>query len=642
MKNLRLALVLPLILFMMASATAQIRFGPLVGRHIANLDLKEADSLDIDFSSREGWGVGAALEFDLGRHLDVRLEPMYLEKGAEKQTDDPELGSIESTLHLKYAELPALLKLSLNKGGINPYVVGGLTVARLLDAKEEMGDEFVEMGFEKERDVTDEIKGFDFGLTYGAGLSIPFAGWGFFAEGRYSRGLSDINDAPEHLFDVKTKGWQFLGGVVFEIGGGGGAVPAQQKDGEKESSRRTRTRHGKCTLEAEFGLRVLPPRSTGDERDVLFTELLPGIKRMDSNGRLAMKIKDVRVCPYPGTITIVFRRGPAGTDEFVRFTKRVANDGELQAFLKASEAPIMNAPTGMSPDNNRITERLRAEVDYDPETTPDDCKPIRAELTITWYFNASPRNFVFKTEKRLKKRISVPKHRSRVEAGSGIVDETTGFNGKLNKATHTAVFFDVDEPFGCCGIANKHYTIIQFVRHRWNLAGKKGGDDWNLDGPDSQSDMRKATRPYDPTYTTDPAHGRSTADEDNELVHVGPWDGSGGSAVIVDDFPGLFVKDHEVFKDRGGWFEWEFVTLLVCKEAEGSAEHYLASGKVRAKTRFAIRRTYPGGNKPPIVKGRMLKGKPEGKREYYDPCKDLAEVLRKTELLAPFNNPRPH
>jgi hypothetical protein len=441
----------------------------------------------------------------------------------------------------------------------------------------------------------------------------------------------------EDLLEVKTKGWHFFGGVVFEIGGGGGAVPAQRKDKdkEKESSRRTRTRHGKCQLEAEFGLRVMPPRPTGDERDVLFTSLIPGIKRIDSNGHLLMKIKDVRVCPFPGTITIAFKRGPAGTDEFARFTKRVTSDGELQAFLKASAPPRMNAPGGMSPDNNRVTERLRAEVDYDPETTPDDCKPIRAELTITWHFNASPRNFVFRTEKRLKKRISVPRHRSRVDASGEIIDETTGFRGKVNKATHTSVFFNVDEPFGCCGIANKHYTIIQFVRHRWNLAGKKGSDAWNLDGPGSQADRRKAGLPYDPTYTTDPAHGGSTADEDNELVHVGPWDATGGSAVVVDDFPGLFTEDHKLFKERGGWFEWEFVTLLVCKEAEGSAEHYLANGKVRAKTRFVIRRTYPGGNRAP-------KGKPEGKREYYDPCKDLAEVLRETGLLAPFNNPRPH
>jgi hypothetical protein len=69
----------------MASTNAQIRFGPLVGRRVADLDLEEADSLDIDFSSREGWGLGAAVEFDLGRHLDICLEPMYLEKGAEKQ-----------------------------------------------------------------------------------------------------------------------------------------------------------------------------------------------------------------------------------------------------------------------------------------------------------------------------------------------------------------------------------------------------------------------------------------------------------------------------------------------------------------------------------------------------------------------------
>ena len=642
MRNLRFLMVLPLVLVIATSATAQIRFGPLVGRRMANLDLGAADSLRTDFSTRTGWGIGGVVEFDLGRHLDLRLEPMYLQKGADKEIDDPNLGSVESELDLAYAELPVLLRLSLNKGGINPYALCGMSMARLLDAKEGFGDEFVEMGFEKERDITDELKGLDFGLTYGAGLGIPLGRLSLFVEGRYAHGVSDINDAMDDLPEINTKGWQFLGGVTFEIGGGGNAVPAQRRDKDKESSRRTRSRHGKCTLEAEFGLRVMPPRPSGKERDVLFTKLIPGIRQIDSNGHLLMKIKDLHVCPYPGTITIVFKRGPAGTTEFARLSKRVTNDGELQSFIRDSKPPRMNAPAGMSPDNNRVTERLRAEVDYDPETTPDDCKPIRGELTVTWYFNASPRHFVFKTVKRLKNRISVPGHRSRVEASGDIVDETTGFPGEVNKATHTSVFFDVDEPFGCCGMTDKHYTIIQFVRHRWNLGGKKGSDTWNLDGPESQAERRKDSKPYDPTYTTDPAHGDSTADKDNELVHVGPWDASGGSAVIVDDFPGLLGPDHDLFKKQGGWFEWEFVTLLVCKEAVGSAEHYLANGKVRAKMRFSIRRTYAGGDEAPTVKGTMLKGKPEGKREYYEPCKDLSEILTKTGLLGPFNNPRSH
>jgi hypothetical protein len=263
-------------------------------------------------------------------------------------------------------------------------------------------------------------------------------------------------------------------------------------------------------------------------------------------------------------------------------------------------------------------------------------------LTVTWYYNAAPRAFIFRTIKPLRRRIPVRKHRSRVEVGEDIIDETTGFPGKVNKATHTSVFFDVDNPFGCCGVTDKHYTIIQFVRHRWKLGRKSGRDTWNLDGPESQWEQRKKKEPYDPTYTTDPSHGDSTANEDNHVVHVGPWDASGGSAVIVDDFPGLFAEDHKLFVDQGGWIEWEFVTLLVCKEAIGSAEHYLANGKVRAKARFIVRRTYTRGNEVPRITATSVKGKPEGSREYYEPCRDLEEVLRETELLAPFNNPRTH
>jgi hypothetical protein len=427
-------------------------------------------------------------------------------------------------------------------------------------------------------------------------------------------------------------------------------------------STRTRTRRGTCGLEAEFALRIMPPRPTGNEEDLLFTLLDKGI-RIDGNGHLLMKVKDVRVSPYPGTITFVFRRvGPSGETEFGRISRHLANDADLKRLLSkppvGPDPPRMNKPDGLAHDNTPITERLIAEVHYDPDDeTIDDCIPLRSELTVTWRYNAAPLNFDMELlnadrKGKLKTRIKIPRHRSRVAINGDIIDETTGMDGETNKANHTLIYFKVDDPFGCCGQSNKHYTVIQFVKHKWKFKSEKVGheDAWNLDGSESQAERHNRKQDYDPTFTTDPSHGTTTANEDNELVHVGPWDATQGSSVIVDDFPGLLESDHELFSKQGGLFQWEFLTLLVCKEDTGSAKHYLKNGKVRAMTHFKLRRNYPGNNKPPTVHyGKIEKPKgtkggrtPEGGPDYYDPCKDLSEVLRETGLLNAFNNPRPH
>ena len=426
----------------------------------------------------------------------------------------------------------------------------------------------------------------------------------------------------------------------------GSIILAQDRGGrqQEENDTQTRTRNGQCSLSAEFALRVMPPNATGNEQDLTFVLLNPGI-RVDSNGHLLMKNKNVSVAPYPGTLTFTFYRGAAGTTQFHRRSQLITSDADLRQFL-APNPPRMNAPNGIAHNNTPITERLRAVVDYDPQGIQDDCDPISSELTVTWRYNGAPRNFSWEPMNQLQSSIKVPRHRSRVRVAPDIVDETTGFPGLINKATHTTVFFKVDDPFSCCGAANKNYTIVQFVRHRWKLGnGNERSDNWNLDGPESQSQRHSNGQDYDPTYTNQPAHGGNTSNSGNDLVHIGPWDSKGGGAVIVDDFPGLLERDHNRFAQQGGWIEWEFITLLLCKEETGSAAHYLANGKVRAKTRFKVRRTYPiptPNNQTPTVSGTLLKGAPEGRPTYYRRCRDLSDVLREMRLANAFNNPRTH
>jgi len=423
-------------------------------------------------------------------------------------------------------------------------------------------------------------------------------------------------------------------------------IPIMARDGRRDGGdegegTRTRTRKGECSLGAEFGLRVMPPRPNGNLQDILFTILKPGL-RVDSNGHLLVKANNVSIAPYPGTLSFVFYNGPAGTNEFHQRSQLITSDADLRTFM-AQPPPRMNAPAAIAFNNTPLTERLRAVVDYDPSDIEDDCDPISSELTVTWNFNGAPIAFNWQAMEQLQASIKIPDSRSRVSVAPDIIDETTGFPGNVNKATHTTVVFKVDDPFACCGQANTDYAIVQFVRHRWQLGnGRPRADDWNLDGPESQSERHASGADFDPTYTNDPAHGADTAGSGNDLVHVGPWDGKGGGAISVDDYPGLLEADHNRFMAQGGWMEWEFITLLICKEGTGSAQHYIDNGKVCAKTRFTVRRNYPGQGRAPVVKGSLAKGGREGKPEYYAQCRELGAVLDELELKDEFLNPRSH
>lgn len=441
---------------------------------------------------------------------------------------------------------------------------------------------------------------------------------------------------------AERMGWLAAAGVFLLLALLYGGVLLAGDD-EEVGSTRTRSQNGQCRLEAEFGLRVMPPRPGGDERDILFRRLDHGLRRMDSNGHLLLKVKDARIDPEEGRVTFRYRRGPAAGRETVIFSEAVDSQAALSQLIEDTPPPRLDAPPGMGPQNDRVTERIQVEVDFDPAGVDDDCTPIREELTVTWHFNAAPIHFEWAPAARVPPRIRVPKHKSRVTVGPDIIDETTGIPGQVNKATRTRVSFHLEEPFRCCGERDRHHTIIQFVRHHWRLgSGRERRDAWNLDGPESQSERHGQGQDYDPTFTTDPAHGASTADEDNELVHVGPWDASGGSSVIVDDFPGLLAPDHARFLRQGGFFAWEFVTLLVCKEDSGSAQHYLDQGRVRARTRFQVRRDYDGGGSAPTLSATLLKGDPEGAPEVFEPCEDLGALLREMDLVDTFNKPRSH
>ena len=204
MKKMSVLVVALFTLITVLPANAQVNLGVIGGLNLASLSF-DPDPDGVDLSNRTGFGIGGVLSFGLGETLALQLEPMFLQKGA-KATGQGITG--ETEVKASYIEVPAMLKFAFGSGEIKPYVMAGPTIGYLLSAKQD------------EDDIKDDVKNIDFGLAFGGGVSLPMGNKTVFVEGRYSLGLTDINDDSDPDADeIKTKGIQIMAGITFPFGG---------------------------------------------------------------------------------------------------------------------------------------------------------------------------------------------------------------------------------------------------------------------------------------------------------------------------------------------------------------------------------------------------------------------------------------
>lgn len=112
---------------------AQTPFGLLGGINRANLSVSHTDGKK-DFDTFTGFGFGGWADIRLGQKVFLRLEPMYLRKGAQYQLKTPEI-LYEIQHKIAYWEVPVFLKLKLARGITHPYLMAGMTMGFRLDAE---------------------------------------------------------------------------------------------------------------------------------------------------------------------------------------------------------------------------------------------------------------------------------------------------------------------------------------------------------------------------------------------------------------------------------------------------------------------------------------------------------------------------
>lgn len=200
----------------------QIHAGLTAGANFATI------STDFDEAGHDGrvlLALGGVFEIELSDRMSLRIEPMYLQKGAETHFTVLQ-DEVRHENSLEYLELPVLLTYSFSATeSLTPYVTLGPSIGFNLAA-----DFFTLLpggiaGFTP-ADISDEIKLIDFGIVVGGGTRIHTGTGSFFIAGRYTWGLTNIFDDENESeccdftgpVDLNNRGFQVLTGYTFPIG----------------------------------------------------------------------------------------------------------------------------------------------------------------------------------------------------------------------------------------------------------------------------------------------------------------------------------------------------------------------------------------------------------------------------------------
>ncbi|MFQ5640033.1 MAG: porin family protein [bacterium] len=198
------------------SAKLNIRIGEISPQLLeANPNIGDIPDTEVRFT----FAIGGVLDYTLSQSICIRFEPMYMQKGTKATSKDSNGDDIESKLKLSYFEFPVLLKFNLTSGNVYPYVLAGPSLGYNLSAKSEVV--FGEAHFES--DLKRTTKSMDFGLSVGAGVSFSLGKIALFLEGRYTKGLINIDDTNARFTGlerrIKTKGVQLMSGFTMPLGG---------------------------------------------------------------------------------------------------------------------------------------------------------------------------------------------------------------------------------------------------------------------------------------------------------------------------------------------------------------------------------------------------------------------------------------
>lgn len=189
----------------MASAPSAQGLGYGVKAGVTLADLHEDDNGETTpFDFRVGPVIGAFVTWPLGSRVELQPEVLFTQKGAKF-----EQGGATLTQKLDYVDVPVTVSYRLFGGsGRNVAVFAGPSFGIRVRAKSSAS---VSGGATIEDDVSEQVKQTDLavvgGLAYHRGRLV--------VDGRYSWGVSDIDEDTTDNIKIMNRGISFLAGWKF-------------------------------------------------------------------------------------------------------------------------------------------------------------------------------------------------------------------------------------------------------------------------------------------------------------------------------------------------------------------------------------------------------------------------------------------
>jgi hypothetical protein len=204
MKSLKFALVICM-MFIVANMQAQVKFGPTVGLNLSTAIVKSGGT-KMDTKSIVGFNVGLISEFNLTGNLFLQPALLFTTKGTK--VSDVEF---ESTITPSFIEIPVNVVYKFGSESVKFFLNAGPYVAYGIGGKIKSGGESVKIKFGSGE--SDDMKPFDFGLTFGAGIELN----NFIVSAHYGFGITNLSPVTTDNTEAKVRVIGFS--VAYLFGG---------------------------------------------------------------------------------------------------------------------------------------------------------------------------------------------------------------------------------------------------------------------------------------------------------------------------------------------------------------------------------------------------------------------------------------
>ena len=206
--------------FVPCIATAQragdMTIGVMAGVNFATWN-QDPEASEVTFGYKTGLVVGGFLGVQLNDVFSIEPQVLFSQKGT-KVNGTGAKSSLEGSVRINYIEVPVLAKfwIPISDTQLKPFIFVGPEVEFKVSCTAEGAIIAVTGSVDCDQSPQDKIKSTDWGATGGAGIQFKVGDQAVRVDGRYTLGLTNINDSGDTR-DIKNRAFAVTVGLGWPL-----------------------------------------------------------------------------------------------------------------------------------------------------------------------------------------------------------------------------------------------------------------------------------------------------------------------------------------------------------------------------------------------------------------------------------------